>query len=202
MAAKNRSRLIYPFLYTLAWTGMRSDEARLLRWSQVNFEAGEIVVGKSKTEAGKGHRIPMSANLKAVLSTHASFCATKLGKLHPDWFVFPLSNRLTFKDPTRPVTSMKSAWETTRTAANVNCRLHDLRHSFCTKLAEAEVPESTMLDIMGHVSTAMLRRYSHIRAQARRDAIDALESRQISNGVPKEIPTVSDSEKARPAVTH
>jgi hypothetical protein len=27
MAAKNRSRLIYPFLYTLAWTGMRSDEA-------------------------------------------------------------------------------------------------------------------------------------------------------------------------------
>jgi hypothetical protein len=32
-----------------------------------------------------------------------------------------------------------------------------------------------MLDIMGHVSAAMLRRYSHIRAQARRDAIDALE---------------------------
>lgn len=32
----------------------------------------------------------------------------------------------------------------------------------CTKLAEAGVPESTMLDMMGHVSTAMLRRYSHI----------------------------------------
>ena len=114
MAAKNRSRLIYPFLYTLAWTGMRSDEARTLRWSQVNFEAGEIVVGKSKTEAGKGRRIPMSANLKGVLSTHASFCATKLGELHSDWFVFPLSNRLAFKDPTKPVTSMKTAWETTR----------------------------------------------------------------------------------------
>ncbi|MBK5294114.1 MAG: tyrosine-type recombinase/integrase [Acidobacteriia bacterium] len=40
------------------------------------------------------------------------------------------------------------------------------RHSFCTKLAEAGEPESTMLDIMGHMSTAMLRRYSHIRAQA------------------------------------
>jgi integrase len=76
-------------LYTLAWTGMRSDEARTLRWAQVNFEAGEIIVGKSKTEAGKGRRMPMSANLKAVLSTYASFCATKLGKLHPDWFVFP-----------------------------------------------------------------------------------------------------------------
>ncbi len=202
IAAKNRSRLIYPFLYTLAWTGMRSDEARTLRWSQVNFEAGEVVVGKSKTEAGKGRRIPMSANLRAVLASHASFCTTKLGKLHPDWYVFPLSNRLTFKDPTKPVTSLKSAWETTRTSANVDCRLHDLRHSFCTKLAEAGVPESTMLDIMGHVSTAMLRRYSHIRAQARRDAIDALESRQLSVGVPKEIPTVSDSERAKSAVTH
>ena len=30
------------------------------------------------------------------------------------------------------------------------------RHSFCTKLAEAGVPESTMLDMMGHVSPAML----------------------------------------------
>jgi integrase len=201
-AAKNRSRLIYPFLYTLAWTGMRSDEARTLRWSQVNFEAAEIVVGKAKTEAGKGRRIPMSANLNAVLNQHATWCAAKLGPVQPDWFVFPLSNRIAPKDPTKPVGSMKTAWETVRTSANVDCRLHDLRHTFCTKLAEAGVPESTMLDIMGHVSTAMLRRYSHIRAQARRDAIDALESRQISNAVPKVSPKVSDFEKTKSAVTH
>ncbi len=125
MAAKNRSPLIYPFLYTLAWTGMRSDEARTLRWSQVDFEGGEVVVGKSKTEAGKGRRIPMSASLKAVLSTHASACAAKLGELHPDWFVFPLSNRLPFKDPTKPVTTMKTAWEPVREAAKVDGRLHD-----------------------------------------------------------------------------
>jgi len=46
-----------------------------------------------------------------------------------------------------------------------------------------------MLDIMGHVSAAMLRRYSHIRAQARREAIDAVESRQFSSGVPTKVPT-------------
>jgi len=202
MAAKNRSRLIYPFLYTLAWTGMRSDEARTLRWSQVNFEGGEVVVGKSKTEAGKGRRIPMSANLKAVLTTHASMCAAKLGELRPEWFAFPLSNRLAFKDPTKPVTTMKTAWESVREAAKVDCRLHDLRHSFCTKLAEAGVPESTMLDMMGHVSMAMLRRYSHIRAQARREAIDALELRQLANAVPKVSPTVSESANEKSAVTH
>jgi integrase len=202
-AARNQSRLIYPFLFTLAWTGMRSDEARTLRWSQVELgDAGEIRVGGSKTEAGKGRRIPLSGNLKAVLVQHAARCASQLGPVQLDWYVFPLSNRLALKDPLKPVTSLKTAWESVRTSAKVNCRLHDFRHSFCTKLAEAGVPEGTMLDIMGHVSTAMLRRYSHIRAQARRDAIDALESRQFSIGVPKESPKVDDSNREIPPVTH
>ena len=30
-AARNRSRLIYPYLVTLAWTGMRSTEARTMQ---------------------------------------------------------------------------------------------------------------------------------------------------------------------------
>lgn len=59
-----------------------------------------------------------------------------------------------------------------------------------------------MLDIMGHVSTAMLRRYSHIRAQARREAIDALESHQIWGAVPKVSTKVSDFSRAKAAVTN
>jgi len=74
--------------------------------------------------------------------------------------------------------------------AGVECLLHDLRHFFCTKLPENGVPEATMLDMMGHVSAAMLRRYSHIRAKARREAMNALESR-VSIGVPIKIPTVN-----------
>jgi integrase len=104
-------------------------------------------------------------------------------------------------DPTRPVTSLKTAWITVRDKAKVTCRLHDLRHSFCTKLAEAGVPESTMLDMMGHVSPAMLRRYSHIRAQARKDAITALERRSMV-GVPQGVPQVAESGDAQHSVTH
>lgn len=197
-AAQNQSRLIYPFLFSLAWTGMRSDEARTLRWSPVDLgEAGEIRAGRSKTEAGRGR-----LNLKAALIQHAARYSSQLGPVQPDWHVFPLSNRLALRDPFRPVTSLKTAGESVRTSAKVNCRLHDLRHSFCPKPAEAGVPESTMLDIMGHVSAAMLRRYSHIRAQARRDAIDALESRQLSIEVPKESPKVGDRGAGILAVTH
>ncbi len=96
---------------------------------------------------------------------------------------------------------MKRAWETVRQAAGVQCRLHDLRHTFCTKMAEAGVPEATMLDMMGHVSAAMLRRYSHIRARARREAIDALEARSVSVGVPTKVPTVDRFGASRSPVT-
>jgi hypothetical protein len=41
-------------------------------------------------------------------------------------------------------------------------------------MAEAGVPESTMLALMGHMSRAMLERYSHIRMAAKRSAMDSL----------------------------
>ncbi len=82
-------------------------------------------------------------------------------------------------------------------ATGVGVRLREHRHSYCNKLAEAGVPESTMLDMMGHVSAAMLRRYSHIRAKARRDAINALEA-GTAFGVPKESSKVANiKEKAK-----
>jgi hypothetical protein len=59
-----------------------------------------------------------------------------------------------------------------------------------------------MLDIMGHVSATVLRRYSHIRAQARRDAIEAVESRQFSIRVPKESPELDDLDHGIPPMTH
>jgi len=201
-AQQNSSKLIYPFLYTLAWTGIRSDEARTLRWSQVDFEAGEIMVGKAKTEAGRGRRIPMSANLKATLEQYAAWYASKLGVIQPNWYVFPFCRTKRPVDPLKPVTSLKTSWETIREAAGVDCRLHDLRHSFCTKLAEAGVPESTMLDIMGHMSAGMLRRYSHIRAKARREAIDSLEPRQSSMPVSTLSTTVGAGRKKVKSVTH
>jgi hypothetical protein len=42
-------------------------------------------------------------------------------------------------------------------------------------MAEAGVPESTMLALMGHMSRAMLERYSHIRMAAKREAVKSLE---------------------------
>ena len=40
------------------------------------------------------------------------------------------------------------------------------------------MPESTMLALMGHMSRAMLERYSHIRMAAKREAVKSLEISQ------------------------
>jgi len=74
----------------------------------------------------------------------------------------------------------------------VKCRPHDLRHTFATQLAENGVPESTMLAFMGHMSRAMLERYSHIRNRAKREAVAGVSlrarTRAGSDAVPVKVP--------------
>ena len=54
---------------------------------------------------------------------------------------------------------------------------HDLRHTAISTLGEAGAPDRVIMDIAGHVSTRMLRRYSHIQLEAKRAAIQALSNR-------------------------
>ena len=59
-------------------------------------------------------------------------------------------------------------------------RLHDLRHHAITKLAESNAAsEETIMAIAGHVSREMLQHYSHIRQEARRKAVAALDNDTI-----------------------
>jgi integrase len=170
-AAKNKSPLIGPFVQVALLTAMRSDEIRTLQWAQVDLSRLVMTVTKAKTEKGTRREIPINDELLAVLSQHATWYEAHFGKVRPEWFVFPFSSRVRPVDPTRPVTTVKTAWQSVRDAAGVKCRLHDLRHTTLTKMAETDAPESTMLAIAGHMSRAMLERYSHIRLKAKRAAM-------------------------------
>ena len=56
-------------------------------------------------------------------------------------------------------------------------RFHDLRHLAITELAESQVSDQTIMAIAGHVSQKMLARYSHVRSEARRQAVAALSAK-------------------------
>src|SRR5262249_42806165 len=144
-----------------------------LTWGQVDFVRREIRVGRAKTPSGTGRQIPINEELFAALSDHAEWFTGKFGATRADHYLFPFGKTAP-TDPTRPTTTLKTSWSTVRQAACVNCRLHDLRHTVATKMAENGVPESTMLALLGHMSRAMLERYSHIRMAAKRDAMNGI----------------------------
>ena len=82
------------------------------------------------------------------------------------------------KDPTRPITSFKTAWIKVRQKAGVKGRWHDNRHALVTELAEGGAGDEVIMSIAGHVSRAMLSRYSHVRMEAKRRALDEIAALQ------------------------
>jgi integrase len=158
----NRNPALYPFLCIALSTGMRSGEIKSLRWSNIALDSSMLTVGRAKTKKGTGRQIPINADMVAVLEEHARWYVRKIGAIQSEWYVFPGREGSPVKgqqrplDPTKPVGDITSSWDALREACGVSCRLHDLRHTAATKMAEAGVPESTMLAIMGHMSRAML----------------------------------------------
>ena len=78
-----------------------------------------------------------------------------------------------------------TAWRALRDAAGLQeLRFHDLRHTVITELAEMGVADHVLESITGHLSRRMLEHYSHIRIDAKRQALDALDDvrRAESNG--------------------
>ena len=193
---KGRWHTAAVIIRALLLTGMRSGELTGAAWGQVDFQRRVLTVGRAKTSCGTGRQIPMNNDLFLLLSAHAAWFTEKFGAARPEHYLFPFGS--VPNDPTRPTTTLKTAWDSIRTDSGVSCRLHDLRHTAVTKLAEAGTPESTMLSLVGHMSRAMLERYSHIRMAAKRTAVESLgatRETQKPEALPKEAPKVAASLK-------
>jgi len=197
-AKKKRWQLAATMIRIALLTAMRSGEITGLSWGQIDFANRVITVGRAKTSSGTGRQIPMNSDLFAVLSVHAAWFTKKFGETQPEHYLFPFGKPQP-TDTTRSTTTLKTVWSSIRDEAKVACRLHDLRHTALTKMAEAGVPESTMLALAGHMSRAMLERYSHIRMAAKREAMESLNSKAQESpnptGVTKESTKVTAAGK-------
>jgi integrase len=180
------SPALYPMFVLAIDTGLRAAELASLR--RRDLFGGEVVVRKSKTEAGKGRTIPLTKRALAALDQWLK----RFPDAGPDSFVFPRHSVRQVKATNltvvcavvldRPVRSWQRAWRTALKSAGLKYRWHDLRHTFVTRLAEnPEISEQTIRALAGHVSQQMLQRYSHIRVRAKQDAIAALELTRENN---------------------
>jgi integrase len=176
----------------LLLTGMRAGEALSLTWMQVDLLNLTVTVGRAKTSNGTGRIIPINEDLAPILAAHRGWFVSNFGQPKSDHYFFPWGKSVP-SDPTRHTTDITWAWDALRKDTGVRCRLHDLRHTFATRLAENGVSESTMLALMGHMSRSMLERYSHIRMAAKRSAVSSVTLRQPGETipvVPVEVPVV------------
>ncbi len=183
-------------------TGMRVSEIRGLTWTQVDFLGSALTVGKSKTQAGTGRAIPLNSRAISMLKQWRGLFVGA----QPEHYVFPHekyglagSKRQPCVweiDPEQPMHRWKVAWENARNAADVACRFHDLRHTFISRLAESQASDSTVMALAGHVSRAMMERYSHIRMEAKRRAVDTLSGADFEPGVAQNWAQFFISEKS------
>jgi integrase len=182
------SRGLYSAVMIFSNTGLRNAELRLARWHQVDLLKATFQVGKSKTAGGEGRVVPLNRAAFAAIKDWRS----RWPEAKPNDYIYP-SEKLAFTTPegvalgvmtpydvnvSKPIGSWRRAWRTAKKQAKVECRMHDLRHSFITKLAETSTPDATIQAISGHLSRKMLDHYSHVRGEAMRKAVGLLDSIQ------------------------
>jgi len=180
-------------------TTLRGREIRQLRWCDVDMIGRSLTVRKSKTEAEE-RLIPLNADAwTVILELYGR--SRGLKSFGPSHFLFPACENAHI-DPTQPVKSWRTAWrrltraiqcaqcgllqdpaevcsscgaDTSKLKSPFKCfRFHDTRHQAITEHAESKASDRTIMEIAGHASKKMLKHYSHIRLEARRNALDAL----------------------------
>ena len=181
-------------------TAGRGVELKGLRWQHVDLFARMLRFERSKTSGGL-RTIPLTGDaVNALTALRAR--ADAFGPVEDEHYIFAACESFTF-NPTKPMKGWRTAWRSlvaeaaamagnsaekkgeNRSAAEkpfLGLRFHDLRHCTVTMLAEAGVPDATLMSISGHLSRKMLEHYSHVRIQAKRDAVSHLPSGLFSAG--------------------
>jgi integrase len=140
-----------PFFAFARASGLRLAEC-LLRWSEVNWGAGQIVkLGKG----GKRITKPITSEIRDILwplqGHHAEFVFTYVGQR--------------VGDGRRPITyaGVQTEWRRLRKRSGVvGFRFHDYRHDFATKLLRATGNLKLVQKALGHSRIETTTRYAHL----------------------------------------
>ena len=138
-----------PILLTAYHLGQRLGEILNLTWDRVDLQRGIITLRAIDTKTRKPRRIPITPPVKAAL--------VELSKVRD------LAHKHVFVYQRNPVREIRTAFKTACKKAGIqNLRFHDLRHCAATNLRRAGVDTTTAMQIIGHKSPHMWKRYNTV----------------------------------------
>ena len=129
----------------LMLTGWRNGETRAIRWQDLNFETGEIVLMSTKT--GRDRRTISEAALEIVAG---------LPRINgnPHVFAGARSAALSYK-------TLHTAFARACATAGIeDARLHDVRRTLATTAAASGLTLIGLRDLLNHKTTTMAARYA------------------------------------------
>ena len=133
-------------------TAMRQSELAGLTWERVKLDAEYPHVDLPKTKNDRPRRVPLSDRAVAALRS-----------------LWPDEKAKAIKTPVLPVETGRGIIHAFRDAVSEpafpDLRWHDLRHEAISRLFElTDLRENEIMAISGHLTPAMLARYTHLRA--------------------------------------
>lgn len=141
-------------------TGLRQGEQFTARWEHVDFETQTLTVPRSKH--GEKRHLPLSPEVIELL-----YKLKECAGASP--WVFPSATGVTHMDTQNFVNRVFK--KAVKDAEITDFKWHDLRHTFCSRLAMAGVPLYSIARLAGHKSDRMTQRYTHLDASHLRAAV-------------------------------
>jgi Phage integrase family len=124
--------------------------------------------------------------------------AKAFGGTQPEHFLFPACEH-GYIDPERSQKSWRTSWRKLTAAAGLKgFRFHDCRHHAITEVAESLASDATIMTLAGHVSRKMLEHYSHVRQEAKREAVNVLSAKRPNKPTIEDYDTNNDTNHPLP----
>lgn len=146
-------------------TGSRVGEVRQARFEQFNLELGSWSKPAATTKQRKIHRIPISADVAAIVRQRQLL----VPKANP--WLFPGDT------PGQPVKEIRRFWINVQKDAKLpDVRIHDLRHTFASLLVSGGASLEMIGKLLGHSQMQTTQRYAHLMDSPLRAGVDAVAS--------------------------
>lgn len=160
--------------FLLIWinTGLRVQaEALPLQWTDVDFRRNLLTVPAAYAKNGHSRTIPLNSQARAALERlHAKATGP---------YVFAKGDGSSYR-------SIRKSFATAcRKATIQRLRVHDLRHTFASRLAMAGVPDRTLQALGGWATPQMVQRYAHLSANHIAEAVEKI----VVENFPSSFPT-------------